>query len=75
LVTRLGLTLCSGPAYRWAVEPVSTGAACPRSLIDHLEDGRPRVRGRAVPAEQAAQHQPSDPVRDQCLVPPPKPEI
>lgn len=48
-----GLTLPLGTAYRWAVEPVSTGAACPRSLGCPI---CPQIRcsgsrGRAVPAD------------------------
>ena len=47
-MVRLGLTLSSGPAYRWAVEPESTGAACPRILELHLQgwqSSRPRAGG------------------------------
>jgi hypothetical protein len=52
----VGLTLCFGTAYRWAVEPVSTGAACPRTLQRLSLLIRPDARdgrGRAVPADQA----------------------
>ena len=36
---RAGLTLSSPAAYRCSVEPVSTGAACPRSLPHRLCEG------------------------------------
>jgi ribonuclease P protein component len=52
LLRALGLTLSSGAAYRWAVEPVSTGAACPRNTSPAPAMVIPRGgRGRAVPAE------------------------
>ena len=53
----VGLTLCFGTAYRWAVEPVSTGAACPRTLrrlcllIRQVSEAG--VGGRCQPTRQA----------------------
>jgi large subunit ribosomal protein L34 len=48
----VGLTLSSATAYRWAVEPVSTGAACARTPRRAVPEGPAfEGRGRAVPAD------------------------
>ena len=66
----VGLTLSNGTAYRWAVEPVSTGAACPRSLrrpaAARLRPCPPRGAPRMAPADGRCQ--PTPRVRSNDLV-------
>lgn len=68
----LGLTPEPRTAYRYAVEPVSTGAACPRTTTRTRSPEREAVvhRGWAVPAEQEAVHQ--APQRHPCPRPGPR---